>query len=59
MFADMDANIFLLSYAVMPSFLVSVLFIDLYLIFEFVIFNVLVVDNGFYNGQLPKHLVVL
>ena len=43
LFDNIHANvgIFSLSYAVMPSFLVSVLFINPYFIFKFIIFNIL------------------
>jgi len=37
-----NVGIFSLSYAAMPSVLVSVLFVDPYFIFKFIIFNILV-----------------
>jgi len=43
-------GIFSLSYAVMPSFLVSVLFIDLYFMFKF---NILVIKENGTNSVYP------
>ena len=40
-FLNAKVKIFSLSYAVIPSFLVSALFIDPYFIFKFIIFNIL------------------
>ena len=45
-------RIFLLSYAVMPSVLLSVLFIDPYFIFKFINFNILVYLVFNYSMQL-------